>query len=109
MIALLEGVSWQVRQGQSRDPIAESGRFPARAKRLLELFYDHPHPLRGFPGGSAGKESACNAGELGLILGQEDPLEKGMATLSGIHAWRIPWTEEPGRLQFMGLQRVRHN
>ena len=37
----------------------------------------------------------------------EDPLEKGMATHSGILAWRIPWTEEPGRLQSMGLQRVR--
>ena len=39
-------------------------------------------------------------------LGQEDPLEKGMATQSSILAWRIPWTEEPGRLQSMGLQRV---
>ena len=42
-------------------------------------------------------------------LGQEDPWEKGMATHSSILAWRILWTEEPGRLQFMGLQRVRHN
>ena len=39
-------------------------------------------------------------------LGQEDPLEKGMATHSSILAWRISWTEEPGRLQSMGLQRV---
>ena len=39
-------------------------------------------------------------------LGQEDPLEKGMATHSGILAWIIPWTEEPGRLQYMGSQRV---
>ena len=39
-------------------------------------------------------------------LGQEDPLEKGMASNSSILAWRIPWTEEPGRLQSMGLQRV---
>ena len=38
-------------------------------------------------------------------LGQEDPLEKGMATHSSILAWRIPWTEEPGELQSMGLQR----
>ena len=38
-------------------------------------------------------------------LGQEDPLEKGMATYSSILSWRIPWTEEPGRLQSMGLQR----
>ena len=39
-------------------------------------------------------------------LGGEDPLEESTATLSGIPAWRIPWTEEPGRLQSMGPQRV---
>ena len=42
-------------------------------------------------------------------LGQEDPLEKGMAIHSSILVWRIPWTEEPGRLQSMGLQRVGHD
>ena len=42
-------------------------------------------------------------------LGQEDPLEKGMATHSSILAWRIPWTEEPGGLQFMASQRTEHN
>ena len=42
-------------------------------------------------------------------LGQEDPLEKGMATHSSTLTWRIPGTEEPGGLQSMGLQRVRHN
>ena len=42
-------------------------------------------------------------------LGQEDLLEKRMATHSSIHAWRIPWTEELGRLQSMGVQRVGHN
>ena len=42
-------------------------------------------------------------------LGQEDSLEKGMATHSSILAWRIPWTEEPGRLQSMGSQRVGHD
>ena len=41
--------------------------------------------------------------------GWDDPLEENMATPSSILAWRIPWTEEPGRLQSMGLQRVRHN
>ena len=61
------------------------------------------------PGGSDGKESACNAGDLGLIPGWEDPLEKGKATHSRFPAWRIPWTEEPGRIQFIGLQRVGHN
>ena len=42
-------------------------------------------------------------------LGQEDPLEKGMATHSSILAWRIPWTEEPGGLYFMGTQRTGHD
>ena len=42
-------------------------------------------------------------------LGREDPLEEEMATHSSILAWRIPWTEEPGRLQSRGSQRVRHN
>jgi len=98
---------------------------------------------------SAGKESACNAGDPGLIpgsgrfpgaeigyplqyswaslvaqlvknlptvqdtwvrsLGWEDPLEKGMAIHSSILAWRIPWTEEPDRLQSTGSQRVGHD
>ena len=42
-------------------------------------------------------------------LGQEDPLEEGMATRSNILAWRIPWTEEPDWLQSMGSQRVGHD
>ena len=42
-------------------------------------------------------------------LGQEDPLEKEMATLCSILAWRIPWTEEPGGIQSMGLHRVGHD
>ena len=42
-------------------------------------------------------------------LGWEDPLEKGMTTHSSILAWRIPWTEKPDGLQFMGLQRVGHD
>ena len=44
-----------------------------------------------------------------LSIGQEDPLEKEMATHSSTLGWKIPWTEERGRLQSMGLQRVRHN
>ena len=60
----------------------------------------------GFPSAPDGKESACNAGNLGLIPGWEEPLEKGMAPHSSILAWKIPWTEEPGRLPSMGSQRV---
>ena len=59
----------------------------------------------GFPGGSDGKASAWNAGDPGLIPGLGSSLgKKGMATYSSILAWRIPWTEEPGRLQFVGSQ-----
>ena len=58
----------------------------------------------GLPWGSDHKESACSGGS----LCREDPLEKGMATHSRILAWRIPRTEEPGGLQYVGLQRVRH-
>ena len=63
----------------------------------------------GFPGGSEGEESVCNVGNPGSILSQEDPLEKGIATHSCILAWKIPWTEEPGGPQPMGLQRVGHD
>ena len=63
----------------------------------------------GFPGGSESKASACNAGDLSLIPGSgKDPLENEMATHSSILAWKISWME-PGRLQSMGLQRVRHD
>ena len=64
----------------------------------------------GFPGGSDGKESTCIVGDPGLIPGLcwEDPLGKEIATHSSILAWRIPWTQEPGGLWSMGLQRVRH-
>ena len=66
----------------------------------------------GFPGGSSGEERACNAGdsgEPGLSLGWDDPLEEEMAAHSSVLAWRIPWTEKPGRLQSIWSQRVRHN
>ena len=60
-----------------------------------------------FPGGSMIKNLPANTGDLGSILGQEDPLEKEMATHSRVHSWEIPWTEEPGGLQSMGLQKRR--
>ena len=53
-------------------------------------------PFRGFPGSSVSKETACNAGNSGSILGQEDSLEKEMATHFSSLAWEIPWTEKPG-------------
>ena len=59
-----------------------------------------------FPGGSDSKTSACIAGDWVQSLGQEDPLDKEMATHSSTLAWKIPWREEPGGLQSMGSQRV---
>ena len=53
----------------------------------------------GFPGGSDGKASACNAGDLVQSLAWEDPLGKEMATHFSMLAWRISWTEEPGSLE----------
>ena len=58
------------------------------------------------------KNPHANAGDIrdtGSILGWEDPLKEGMATHSSILAWGVPWTEEPGGLQSIGLQRVGHN
>ena len=94
--------------------------MPWRRDRLPTLVF------LDFPCGSAGKESACNVEDLGSIpglrlpmkemqetqvqsLGQEDPLEEKMATHFSFLAWKIPWTEEPGRLQSMGSLRVRHD
>ena len=67
------------------------------------------YKITGFPGGSDDKESACNAGDSGSIPGLGSSPEKEMATHCSIFAWEITWTEEPGRLQFMELQRVGHD
>ena len=82
-----------------------------RLSRKQEILGLNPSKafLLGFPGGSEGKASARNAGALGSIPGLGRFLEKVMATHSSTLAWKIPWTEEPGRLQSMGLQRVGHD
>ena len=64
---------------------------------------------RGFPYDSAVKNPPVMQEERVLSLDGEDRLMEEMATHSSVLAWRIPWTEEPGGLQSMGLQRVRHN
>ena len=63
----------------------------------------------GFPGGAVVKNLLPRKETWVRSLGQEDSLEKEMATRSSILAWRIPWTEAPGRLQSVGSQRVGHN
>ena len=65
--------------------------------------------ILGFSGDSDGKELPAMWETWVQSLGWEDPLEKRTATHSSILAWRIPWTEEPGRLQPMELQRVRQD
>ena len=68
---------------------------------------------KDFPVGASCKESTYQCRRCKVIwarsLGQEDPLEEGMATHSSILAWRIPWTEEPVCLQSIDAQRVRHD
>ena len=59
-----------------------------------------------FPGGSDGKESACNAGDMSSIFGSGRSPGEGNGYHSSILAWRIPWTEEPEELQSTGLERV---
>ena len=67
----------------------------------------------GFPGGNSVKEPPCQCRRHKVMwvhyLGQESPLEEGMATHSSILAWGIQWTEEPGGLQSIMLQRVGHD
>ena len=62
-----------------------------------------------FPGGSDGKASVRNAGDLGSIPGSGRSPGEEMATHSSTLAWKIPWMKEPGRLQSMGLQRAGHD
>ena len=63
----------------------------------------------GFPGGSVVKNLPEMQEILVQSLGQEDPLEEGMATHFSILTWRIPWTEKPSGLQSMGSQRIGYN
>ena len=65
--------------------------------------------LKGFLGGSDGKDSVCNAGDQVQSLRQEDPLEKDVATHFSVLAWRIPGMGEPGRRPSMGSHRVGHD
>ena len=98
-------ILWEHLQDRLPEPIPTSFSI----LRGPSLKYTRLILTTGFPGGSDGKEPAYIAGDPGSILGREDPLEKEMATHSSTLAWKIPWTEEPGRLQSMGLQRVGHD
>ena len=69
---------------------------------MFAVYFIH---ILGKPRWLSGKESACNAGDAGSIPGLEDLLEKEMATHCSILAWEIPWTEDPRRVQSVGLQK----
>ena len=76
-----------------------------KKRKICHCFHFPPIYLPlGFPHSSVGKEFACKQETRVWFLGWEDPLQKEMATYSSILAWRIPWTEETGRLQSPGSQ-----
>ena len=88
----------------AQHPAALSGAEPKFESEIVKF-----HGLGFAAGGTDGKESDCNAGDLGSIPGSGRSPGEGMANHSSIFAWRIPWTEEPGGLQSMESQRVGHN
>ena len=103
--------------------ILQVGKIPCRRERLPTLVF-WPREFHGLycPWGSQRVRHAWATFTAQTVkclpamwetrvwsLGREDPLEKEMATHSSIHVWKIPWTEEPGRLQSMGSQRVGHD
>ena len=96
--------SWQI-GGEKVETVTDFIFLGSKITVDNDFSHEIKRPLMGFPGGSEVKASAWNAGD----LGREDPLEKDMATHSSTLAWRIPWREEPGRLQTMGSQRVGHD
>ena len=73
---------------------------------VLEKFYFYCKRIRDFPGGSDGKLSAYNVRDLASIPGSGRSFGEGNGNHSSTLAWKIPWMEEPGRLQSVGLQRV---
>ena len=99
------------RYGMALDLIGDDSPVASLVRMMTNMPRTKKLPLlsMGLPWWFNGKESACNAGDLGLMPGLGRSLEKGMATHSSILAWRIPWTAEPGGLQSMGSQRVGHD
>ena len=96
-------IHWEQRIDQPPDKLTQECEFSSD-------FWTRIEDSGYFPGSSDSKESTCNAGDLGFIPGsKKNPVEKEMATHSSILAWRIPWTEEPGRLQSIVLQRIGHD
>ena len=90
--------------------VINTSRVKAGSSTIIIRTFNTPlHQWKRFPGGSDGKDLPVMRETWVLSLGWKDLLEKEMATRSSILAWKISWTEEPGRLQSMTLQRVRHD
>ena len=85
------------------------GHYPGQQRSPIHPLVPSSEQTFDFSGGSDGKASAYNAGDSGSIPGSGRSPGKEIATHSGTLAWRIPWTEEPGRLQPVGSRRVRHD
>ena len=96
-----QSVGFEIRSFGESPSLPQSG--------LACLSFGGAASLQGFPGGSDGKESTCNVGDLASVPGLGRSLGGGHGNPLSILAWKIPWTEEPGGLQFMGWQRVGHN
>ena len=93
-----KGLSWLIHK-VSTVPLSHHATGEQDIKKVQGL-------ALGFPDGANGKNPPANAGDIRDV--SSDPLKEGMATHS-VLAWRIPWTEESGVLQFMRSQRVGHN
>ena len=106
LIKNINHTGWWKRKGLECQEESDMVKWAESEKTKKSLL---PATLLGFPGGSDCKESACHAGDLGLIPGSERyPGEGNDIPLH--YSWlRIPWTKEPGGLQSMGSRRVRHN
>ena len=84
--------------------------FTVLLQTMRTILQSHKPPAKGLPWRLSGKEPTCQCRRRGFDPWvRKIPLKKEMATHSSILAWRIPWTEKPGGLQSMGLQRARHN
>ena len=107
----IPGLSSSINHGLSSQQEMHIYKYPCliRLFRTAHIYLASLGCRLGFPGGSDGKESPCNAGDAGSIPGLGRSPGEGMTVHSSVLAWRIPWTEKPGWLQSMGSQRVRHD
>ena len=103
---------WEKANPSCRQFLIKTESFYSSQKGKHSLLHENvvfPYRSTGLPCSSNGKESACNVGDQGSIPGLGRSSGEGNAGHSSTLAWRIPGTEEPGGLQSVGLQRVRHD